>query len=194
MAELLSRKLEPEDERRKTLEMIFEEAAHLERAISRFLGFAKPFDLRLRRCRPEDIADRAYRLCMREAKKKDVQLEVVTDPGAPMIIADLEKASEALGNIVDNAIDAVPDQGGHVTLHTYFDDRDIVFVVTDNGPGLDLEPGQDPFRPFFTLKDGGTGLGLSIVKRIVSAHKGAVTYANLEQGGACFEVRIPIEG
>ena len=70
---------------------------------------------------------------------------------------------------------------------------DIVFEISDNGPGIHIQPGEGLFDPFFSMKESGTGLGLSIVHRIVTAHSGSVTYRNRDEGGASFEVRLPIE-
>ena len=72
------------------------------------------------------------------------------------------------------------------------DGSDAVFEVLDNGPGIHLKPGEDIFKPFFSRKEGGTGLGLAICHRIVTAHKGTVTFCNKPGGGARFVVRLPL--
>ncbi len=192
MTELLIRSFDSDDERLATAELILKEAAHLEKAVAQFLGFARPFELKLGPRRPQDIAKRAYRLCARQAEEKRVTLAYGVEPDLPPITADLEKAAQALANIVHNAVDAVS-EGGDVALRTYRDSDEIVFEVIDDGPGIHLEPDEDLFKPFFTMKEGGTGLGLSIVQRIVSAHRGSVSYANRDEGGARFELRLRVE-
>ncbi len=67
----------------------------------------------------------------------------------------------------------------------------ILFRVEDEGPGIHLEEGDDLFSAFFTKKAGGTGLGLSIVHRIITAHGGTISYGNLPESGAFFEVLVP---
>lgn len=191
-AELLERKFEPNDERRDAVETIAREAAQLEKAVGRILGYARPFRLNLERCRPEAIVERAVRLCSQDAEKKGVNLRTACDEDLPVMMADLEKASQAVANIVGNAIDAVSEDG-EVALTVRRDDAEILFEIVDNGPGIHLGLGEDLFKPFFTMKDGGTGLGLSIVRRIATAHRGSVTCANRDEGGARFEFRLPIE-
>jgi signal transduction histidine kinase len=70
---------------------------------------------------------------------------------------------------------------------------DVIFEIADNGPGLQLKPGEDVFDPFFSKREGGTGLGLAICHRIVTAHAGAVSCGDSETGGAKFTVRVPIK-
>jgi signal transduction histidine kinase len=74
-----------------------------------------------------------------------------------------------------------------------FGDGEIVFEITDNGPGIHLEEGENLFTPFFTKKEAGTGLGLTIVHRTVAAHRGSVRYGNRPEGGARFVVCLPID-
>ncbi len=192
-AELLMRKLGPADERRAEAQVIFHEAAHLEKAIEQFLGFARPFELELVRCRPEAIAERANQLSpARSRRKKNVRVSWEAEEGLPCITADRNKLAEALANIINNAIDAVPEEGC-VRTFVYREGQAVIFEVTDNGPGIHIPPDKDLFRPFFTTKEGGTGLGLSIVQRIVTAHDGTVQYSNRDEGGARFEIRLPCE-
>ena len=189
-ADLLIRKLGPEDQHRRAVDMIVAEAKQLDQAISRLLGFAKPFTLDIKEWAVEDILGRTERLSARRATTKDVQLTFGA-AGVPVIMVDGDRVAEALANLVDNAIDATG-EGGHVAVQARLDGDKVVFAVSDDGPGLTLKPGDDPFRPFFTMKEDGTGLGLSIVKRIAAAHKGNVAYGNRPEGGACFEIHLPV--
>ena len=190
-AELLQRKFDPDDPIRHSLDVIYAEAKDLQRSIGQFLGFARPFALETIFCRPDAVGQRVYELCQPAAHKKAVSLDVQVQPPLPELEADVDRLAHAIGNIVSNAIDAV-DQGGQVTLTISHQGTDIQYEILDNGPGMPFGPGEDPFKPFVTKKDSGTGLGLAICHKIVTAHGGAITYANRDQGGARFLVRIPI--
>jgi len=190
MAELIQRGFEPGGRNRKAVDAILREATQLEQSIGQFLGFARPFQLEPRTGPPRAVFDRAVALCEPRAKKKGVTLEAECASDVPEMEADVGKLAQAVGNIISNAIEVVP-EGGCVTFRAYRDGPEMVFEVTDNGPGIELEPGEDIFKPFFTKKEGGTGLGLAIVHRIVTAHSGQVTYCNREEGGAQFHVRVP---
>ena len=190
-AELLQRRLEADDPMRRPLDIIYAEAKSLERSISQFLGFAKPFAYETIFCRPDAVGQRVYELCEPAARSKGVTLDVQAEPPLPEIEADLDRLAQAIGNIVSNAIDAV-DQGGQIALTVSREGSDIQYEILDNGPGMPFGPDEDPFKPFVTKKDSGTGLGLAICHKVVTAHGGVVTYTNRDQGGARFLVRIPI--
>jgi len=190
--QLLLRKLDSNDPCRRLAENMYRETLKLEKLISQFLGFAKPFELEVALCRPESVAARAVELCGLRAQNKGVALHQSCAPDLPEIQADADKAAQALANILNNAIDAVS-EGGETALRVYRDGDVIVFEISDNGPGIHLGPDEDLFTPFLTKKKDGTGLGLAIVHRIVIAHRGSVSYSNRIEGGAQFDVRLPIE-
>lgn len=190
MAELLMRGMDEKETGYTAAQTIMNEAAQIEESIAQFLGLAKPFNMEPGKCSPDDAAQRAIQLCERRAKEKGVEVTYTPNESLPVLYADAERLSQALGNLITNAIDAV-DEGGRVALSVREVTQQIVYEVLDNGPGIELGPGEDLFKPFFTKKEGGTGLGLPIVKRIVAAHGGTVTYENVDGGGARFIVRIP---
>lgn len=193
MAELLLRRIEPEDSQRSTVEAISKEAAHLERSIAQFLGFARPFELKHERHDPAAVIERAVELCRRHAQGRSVELATEVPERLPLLHADRERLAQALANVVNNAIDAAPQGTGRVTLRVDEMEDVVRFRVEDNGPGIHLQPGEDLFTPFFTKKEGGTGLGLTIVHRIVTAHRGHLHYENLPEQGARFTMAVPIQ-
>lgn len=191
MAELLARRLGEESKHHATAVRIMQEAGNLERVIRQFLSFAKPFDLELSACDAREVVDRALQLTQPAAQAKQTRVRVEYAGEVPPFPADPVKLSQCLANIVGNAIEVLQKEG-EVTVRVAVIGDDIVFTIDDNGPGLHLKPGEDPFLPFFSRKRGGTGLGLAIVHRIVTAHHGTVTFADRQEGGARFEMRIPL--
>jgi signal transduction histidine kinase len=192
LAELVARKTDETDPRRKNVLAIIEESHRMEQSISQFLGFARPFELDPTLCGPRAIVQRAIALAHARAEKKAVTVELKPGPALPEIRADLNMLAQAVNNIITNAIDAVR-PGGKIELIVRNDDDEIVFDILDNGPGVHVGEKEDIFSPFFTKKESGTGLGLAICHRIVTAHGGNVSYKNREEGGAQFTVRIPVQ-
>ncbi len=190
MAELLIRKLDPEDERLNAAQTILRETSALERLISQFLGFARPFELQRGKCTADAIVERTVQLCRRRAEQKKVTIETKC-PLDIKIHADLYRVAQSLSNIANNAIEAVG-RDGRVSIRVEASDDDVLFTIADNGPGIKLQPGEDVFRPFFTKKEGGTGLGLTIAHRIIAAHGGTVSFENGLDGGARFSILMPV--
>lgn len=172
---------------------ILDEARDLEDSISKFLGFAKPFELHPAQCDVQSVLDRTLQLCRRHADQKGVNLRTHQDGLLTPLHIDKTRTGEAVANIVTNAIDAVEPETGAVEITVRQSSQMTIFEVTDNGPGIHLEEGEDLLAPFFTQKRDGTGLGLSIAQRIVSLQGGYIDYDNHDEGGARFLLYIPNE-
>jgi signal transduction histidine kinase/putative methionine-R-sulfoxide reductase with GAF domain len=106
---------------------------------------------------------------------------------------DQGKVKRAVFNLVRNAVEAIGDKGGKVTLRVArsSDSRDLVVQVSDTGPGIPKEIESRIFESFVTAgKKGGTGLGLAIVKKIVGEHGGTVNVEST-RGGTTFTLTLP---
>jgi signal transduction histidine kinase len=67
-------------------------------------------------------------------------------------------------------------------------------LVRDTGPGVPADQRANVFQPFFTTKATGTGLGLAVVRRIIEGHGGRITLLERDEGGAEFELLLPVQG
>jgi signal transduction histidine kinase len=103
---------------------------------------------------------------------------------------DLSQMCDAVVNLLLNAIHFSPDHGT-LTLGVHLNGRRVVFSFSDQGPGLNET--DKLFQPFFTTRPMGSGLGLAIAKNIVAAHSGRLRGYNRAEGGACFEIHLPLE-
>ncbi|MCC6144679.1 MAG: PAS domain-containing protein [Candidatus Hydrogenedentes bacterium] len=189
-AELLQRKVKEEPALLRHVKAIQQEVRGLDQLVNQFLVFARPFSLHKAAAFPEDIVKRGCLLCERQAGAQDVRLMPDAPDGLGQVHVDAGKLAQALSNLIANAVEVSP-PGAEVRVQVQLEEEDLLLVVEDSGPGIQLAPGEDVFSPFFSRKEGGTGLGLSIVHRIADAHGGSVTHSNLQQGGARFELRVP---
>jgi two-component system sensor kinase FixL len=110
--------------------------------------------------------------------------------GGVLVLADPDKMQQVLLNLCHNAIDAMEETGGTLTLRTQVEGTDYVLEVSDTGTGI--LPGTDIFAPFVTTKPDGTGLGLAICSEIVREHGGMLTFETSAGRGTTFRLRIPL--
>jgi len=111
------------------------------------------------------------------------------------ILANKTSLASAITNLVHNAVQVV---GKGVSIHLAAkridcDPNKVCISVEDNGPGIAKENLEKIFEPFFTTRSQGTGLGLSVVKTVAQAHQGHVEVRNKSEGGAIFEIYLPIK-
>jgi signal transduction histidine kinase/CheY-like chemotaxis protein len=128
------------------------------------------------------------------AEKIRVQIDL--DPGLPFVHADAGQLQQVLINLLNNARQALEEQGpgGTIRLRTRrAGRRRVLLEIEDSGPGVPQAIQARIFDPFFTTKPAGvgTGLGLSIVLSVVREHGGQVHVQSPPQGGARFQIELP---
>jgi signal transduction histidine kinase len=129
---------------------------------------------------------------VRPATGRDVAIELdLRGDGTLECVA--EEFNQVLTNLVQNAIEAVPDGTGRVRVAGSVDGDEIVISVRDNGPGVPPDVQARLFTPFFTTKGPGRGmgLGLTITRRVVQALGGGIQLVSSAGAGAEFIVRVP---
>jgi len=122
-------------------------------------------------------------------------IALLTDLGeTPPISADPVGLRQAFTNLLTNAIDAVPEQSGAITVTSRYepDHHRVLVEVTDNGPGIEADKLADIFKPFWSSKGHkGTGLGLAVAKKVVDEHGGSIDISSAVGEGATFRIRLP---
>lgn len=127
-----------------------------------------------------------------KAKSKMVSIVVKVDEDLPMIEGFGGELNQVWANLLDNAIDAVP-ESGRIEVTATREGHSLVVSVIDNGPGVPEEIQARIFDPFFTTKPvgSGTGLGLDISRRLVNRSKGELRLDS-RPGHTRFSVALPI--
>jgi signal transduction histidine kinase len=149
--------------------------------------------IRLDRIEPTrfGINDLVREVAMRHVSRKH-RAEYRLDESIGEIEADRALLSEALSNIVANAVEAMPD-GGTLGLDTQGSGSDsVLIVVADQGCGIDPENLSSLFDFCFTTKKGGAGIGLSMALRIIDLHHGTLQISSRPNQGATVRIAIPI--
>jgi signal transduction histidine kinase len=127
-----------------------------------------------------------------KAKTKSVAIRVDIAPHLPKIVANAGELNQVWSNLIENAIDALP-EGGEIRVTARVADGEVVVCVVDNGPGVPAELQQRIFEPFFTTKPigQGTGLGLDIALRVVRRFGGLIALDS-KPGHTEFRVALPV--
>ena len=127
-----------------------------------------------------------------KAKAKSVAIRVDIAPKLPKIVANAGELNQVWSNLIENAIDALP-EGGEVRVIARAKDHEIIVCVIDNGPGVPFDLQQRIFEPFFTTKPigQGTGLGLDIALRVVRRFGGLIALDS-KPGRTEFRVALPL--
>jgi len=131
-----------------------------------------------------------------EMKEREVVVEVNLAPTAPTIRGGRVEIQQVVSNLVLNgarAASTMPPSKRRMQVETSCGKNIVSIVVQDQGPGVRPDIAPRIFEPFVTTTDAGLGMGLAISRRIVEAHGGRIRHTRPEEGGARFEVFLPLD-
>ncbi|MDZ4860682.1 MAG: ATP-binding protein [Candidatus Hydrogenedentes bacterium] len=125
--------------------------------------------------------------------RKRINVLVHTDGVKGELAADQRGMYRCLLNLVTNAADAVPREGGEIRITAMTAESGAMVVeVADNGAGVPEDLARQIFDPFFSTKGSqGTGLGLAVTQKIVVEHGGQISVSRAPEGGALFRMVLP---
>jgi len=185
--------LDEEEARRRSLEVIAEEALRLERLVGDVLDLAKLDARRFALLREEvdmrALCERAYATFAEEARVRGVDYELELGEG-PVLVTDGDRVLQIVTNLLANALHWTP-AGGHVDLVLDSEDGQVTVAVADSGPGIGLQEQERIFRPFWSGDDGGTGLGLTIARELALALGGELEVQSEPGHGSRFVLVLP---
>ena len=110
----------------------------------------------------------------------------------PIMWVDSNKMERVFINLIQNAIDAMPEKGT-LEIKSRQIGEEVEFTFTDTGLGMTEHTKSKIFMPLFTTKAQGMGFGLAICKRIVEAHGGKIAVESMLGKGTTFTVSLPTE-
>lgn len=141
-----------------------------------------------------DLLNETEELFRSQAAAASVTLELTADDDPPPVRADRHRIMQVLSNLIGNSLKFTP-PGGRIATNARPIPGQVLFIVSDTGPGIATEHLQDIFSPYWQAKRAerlGAGLGLPIAKGIVESHGGRI-WAESEQGkGTTFYFTLPV--
>jgi two-component system NtrC family sensor kinase len=159
----------------------------------RLLAFSRPGREEMAPLVVNDVVERSLELCQYQISSGRVILDRRLEPDLPRVLGVSNQLELALINLVVNAVHAMGEKGGTLTVSTRRRGEDVEIAVADEGPGIPERIRGNLFEPFVTTKPEGkgTGLGLSTVLMIVERHNGRVEFDSVEGQGTTFRVTLP---
>ena len=181
---------------REMLSSIARGADRIRSLAHRLLGFSRPGREDMVPLVVNDVVERSLELCQYQIASGRVSLQRDLAPDLPRVLGVSNQLEMALINLVVNAVHAMGEKGGTLTVRTQRRGGDVVISVSDQGPGIPERIRSTVFEPFVTTKPEGkgTGLGLSTVLMVVERHNGTIDFETRESAGTTFRITLPPAG
>ncbi len=173
------------------LGVVDEEIERLNKTVVDFLFAVRPMDLKLREADAGTLLAEMAEFVRPEAERAGIEVELDLGEGLPRVLLDERYMKQAVLNLVNNALAAMPG-GGRLALRARGQQDEVRLSVEDSGTGIPEEDLPKIFEPYFTTKDNGTGLGLTITFKIVKEHGGEISVESKPGQGSAFTIALPV--
>ena len=200
-ADLLKEKFEEGSSEREDLQLIEGNANHAKKIVENLLGFARVTE------GLEDHVDinRALttvnNIVQNTLMTKKVEFVTDIDANLPPVVGDAREFQQVVFNLINNAVAAMDEEGGTLTMKAWVENSRVLVQVKDTGAGIPERIKGQIFDPFFTTKKvgQGTGLGLSLCYGIVQKYGGRIDFTSVSReddtdapSGTTFTVSMPL--
>jgi len=180
-------------EQRNLLDVITEEVNRLNRVVTKFLDYARPYRPEMRPRSVNAVIEKALAVIEADSLSSRIEIQWELHPHLPPVPMDQEQIHQVILNIAINAVEAMP-EGGTLTVRTSRIESDtgdaVAIAIRDTGHGIPREALKDIFTPFFTTKERGVGLGLAVCERIIRSHGGKIRVKSIPGQGTIFLIRL----
>ena len=128
-----------------------------------------------------------------EIRNRNITVKLELSEGMPDIIAHQNQLKGVWINLIMNALGAIENSKGVITISTRYENHEHRIIFTDNGKGIKPEDQKHIFEPFFTTKEAskGTGLGLSVSLQVIKEHHGTIDFETKLGKGTRFIIILP---
>ena len=168
------------------------EVGRVNKIIEQFLFFARPARLELQAVQVKDVLKDLLLLCQEAAEQQRVTLEEEIEANLPPLMLDRQRMHEALWNLVNNGLQAMP-EGGRLRLTAKrHEGKEVLIQIADMGEGIPPENLGKIFDYYFSTKEKGMGLGLPLAHKIIQEHGGMIEVRSAVGAGTTFRVHLPI--
>ncbi len=193
-----------EDRARRTAELIVRETDRISSLVEDLMVFARGDALEEAPLNLHFVIDGVLDLLAMDPLSERVEVERFYDPSIPEFLGDGDRLTQVLLNLCRNALQAMEEEGGTLTLTTRMSlDRRletpegrrvpaVIVAVSDTGAGIPADVLSRLATPFFTTRPKGTGLGLAVSRHWVTRHGGTLRIASQPGEGTTARVALPL--
>ncbi len=174
-AYLLGKGHDKKSPEREYADLMVREIDRINHVVTDLLNFARPMALEPEDICLLDIIDHVVSLVSADTSAQCIRVRIEIDPNCPRLFADPNQLTQAILNLMLNAIHAL-DEGGTIEIRAgkAHPENGVAVFVEDDGPGIAPDLHDKVFEPFYTTRERGTGLGLAMVRKIAENHNGSV--------------------
>jgi len=181
---------------KEKLELIKNQINRITRIIRDLVDFSRPSNYVVKATDINEVLRDALNIVQYGKKVKHTTFDVQLMAGMPKLLVVPDQLVQVFINILMNAVDALDNIPGTITIQTLHTLRDVVITIRDTGKGIDPADKEKIFEPFFSTKEvgKGTGLGLWVSYGIVKNFGGDVVVYSEPGEGSTFTITLPVKG
>jgi hypothetical protein len=192
-AQMLLEETEPSDPHYDILKKVERQTFRASRIVNNLLELARNNQKERRPVAVAPLIGESLDLLGERLGKRGIELQWTPPQESFQVMGCDGELQQVFTNLILNAVDAMHDTGGRLTVDLMASEAQVLVRVQDSGPGIPADKLEMIFQPFYSTKlsRGGTGLGLSISFEIVRRHGGDLRVVSRPGEGACFLVELP---
>lgn len=178
------------------LERIVADVERIDRFVHELMEIARPSDEAYRAVDLHRVIVEAVGMCSELLAQRGAAVVRELVPGEARVRGSAAELGQVVTNLLQNAIMALPEAEGRVSLRTRLEEGWVSLEIEDNGHGMAPGVLERMFEPFFTTRRGrgGTGLGMVLVRTLLERHRGQISVWSEEGVGTRFTIRLPALG
>lgn len=173
------------------LDILRRNAMRIGQLISEMLHSSRPLEMKLLPGDMNEVLGEAFNRVKDRCDLLATKLVIELEPNLPKVPMDMETLTIAFTNLLVNALEAMEDGTGELTIRSGQVKGLIQVIIADNGRGMSVKERDRIFQPFFSGRTGGMGLGLTEARNIFNAHGALLSVESQEGKGTSFKLLFP---
>lgn len=189
--EQLAHEIPSSDENLIYMDIIQRNSKRIGDIITELLNSSRPSEMSMERKPLQEIMDDSISSALDRIHLQKVKLQIRYSDEPAYILADTKKLKIAFLNILINAVEAMEEDKGQLSISVTSNAQRHTVKISDNGSGISEDNLSRLFEPYFTSKRNGLGLGLAATLNIIQSHKATIDVASVLEKGTTFTISFP---